>query len=89
MGEKNSARLPAYHRLDLGATLRFPIDKYQALAGVTLFNVYNRKNVWYKEFEIMAGELVSIKIGSVLPIYPISLPHFLKWGQSYLILVGL
>lgn len=58
MGEKNSGRLPDYHRLDLAATFRFPVDKYQALAGLTLFNVYNRKNVWYKEFEIMAGELV-------------------------------
>jgi hypothetical protein len=58
MGDKNSARLPAYHRLDIAGTYRFSFGRSAFVAGVTLFNLYNRKNVWYKEYEIVAGELV-------------------------------
>jgi ferric enterobactin receptor len=57
-GAKNSARLPPYHRLDVSATYGLKIGKSQAIAGLTLFNLYNRKNVWYKEFQIVQGELV-------------------------------
>lgn len=51
VGAKNGSRLPAYHRLDLSAHHRFPIGKAKADIGVSLFNVYGRKNVWYYKYD--------------------------------------
>ncbi|MDR1723143.1 MAG: TonB-dependent receptor [Tannerella sp.] len=49
--KKNNARYPDYHRLDLLAKydLSF-IKKFKSSISVSLFNVYDRANVWYKEF---------------------------------------
>jgi hypothetical protein len=49
--KKNNARYPAYHRLDLLAKydLSF-IKSVKSSISVSLFNVYDRANVWYKEF---------------------------------------
>lgn len=57
LGEKNGARLPAYHRLDISASYRFPLFGSQSIIGATLFNAYGRKNVWYKEFDVVEGEI--------------------------------
>ncbi|MCX6233360.1 MAG: TonB-dependent receptor [Bacteroidetes bacterium] len=52
-GVKNSERYPDYHRLDLSAKYAFTLgDMFIGDIGVSIFNLYNRKNVWYKEFEI-------------------------------------
>ncbi|MGD8540317.1 MAG: TonB-dependent receptor [Candidatus Aminicenantes bacterium] len=62
-GEKNGARLPDYHRLDLSVTYDFSLGgETNSVLGLTLFNVYNRKNVWYKEFEVLEGELIENNI---------------------------
>ena len=62
-GEKNGARLPNYHRLDLSVTYDFSMGgETNSVLGLTLFNVYNRKNVWYKEFEVLEGELIENNI---------------------------
>ena len=40
--------------------------------GVSLFNVYNRKNIWYKEFNAIAGEITENNIrlmGTTLNIF--------------------
>ena len=57
LGEKNGGRLPAYHRLDLAASYRFLIGGSQSIIGTSVFNVYDRKNVWYKEFDAVEGEI--------------------------------
>jgi hypothetical protein len=51
VGKKNNARYPAYHRLDLLAKydLSF-IRQVKSSLSVSLFNVYDRTNVWYKEY---------------------------------------
>lgn len=51
VGTKNGSRLPAYHRLDLSAHHRFPIGKAKADIGISLFNIYGRKNVWYYKYD--------------------------------------
>jgi ferric enterobactin receptor len=61
-GEKNSARLPDYHRLDLAVSFRFQIDAVESHVGVSVFNVYNRTNVWYKEFQSLEGELIETNV---------------------------
>lgn len=51
VGKKNDSRLPAYHRLDISAHHRFAIGKAKADIGVSLFNIYNRKNTWYYKYD--------------------------------------
>ena len=46
----NTKRLPAYHRLDLAAAYNFNMGKGKAQFGLSIYNVYGRKNVKYKRF---------------------------------------
>lgn len=46
----NNERLPDYHRLDLSATYNFDIGTTKAKAGISIFNVYNRKNIKYRRY---------------------------------------
>lgn len=62
VGEKNGARLPDYHRMDFSVSYKFKIGENDCLLGATLFNLYNRKNVWYKEFDVVEGELIENNI---------------------------
>ncbi|MDR2621168.1 MAG: TonB-dependent receptor [Dysgonamonadaceae bacterium] len=49
--KKNNARYPAYHRLDLLAKYDLSFIKaVKSSISVSLFNVYDRANVWYKEY---------------------------------------
>jgi hypothetical protein len=62
-GQKNSRRLPDYHRMDLGANFFFLSKDKRRERGnisISLFNVYNRLNTWYKEYQIADDELISI-----------------------------
>ena len=59
---KNAFRLPAYHRVDLSATYDFRLGRSKANLGLSLFNVYNRKNVWYKEYEVVEGEVLETNV---------------------------
>jgi outer membrane receptor for ferrienterochelin and colicin len=52
VSDKNAQRLPAYHRLDFSATYNFNLGQSPASLGCSIFNLYNRANVWYKEFNI-------------------------------------
>jgi len=61
-GTKNGARLPAYHRLDLSVSYRFRMAGSQSIIGATVFNLYDRKNVWYKEFDVVEGEIFESNI---------------------------
>ena len=46
-GERNSARLPAYHRLDLSLTRKFQIESAFVTCGFSVINLYDRKNIFY------------------------------------------
>ena len=51
---KNALRLPDYHRLDLSATydlIKINGNKIGSI-GLSLFNVYNHTNVWYREYQL-------------------------------------
>ncbi|HWY12212.1 MAG TPA: TonB-dependent receptor [Bacteroidia bacterium] len=64
VSSKNSLRLPDYHRLDIAATYMFKNDKGREFGslGVSIFNVYNRKNTWYKEFQISDQQIIESNI---------------------------
>ncbi len=63
LGEKNIARLPTYHRLDLGIYKFFKIEKYKFYLSFSVMNAYNRKNIFY--FERETGKRVNM-----LPLLP-------------------
>lgn len=70
IGSKNALRLPDYHRLDLSATFNFDWGgKTHGSLGASLFNVYNRKNIWYKEFQIEDDYLIETDV-TLLSITP-------------------
>lgn len=52
VGEKNSLRFPAYHRLDLAAFRRFEAKWFDWELGLSIFNAYNRNNLWYRHFDL-------------------------------------
>ncbi len=60
---KNGMRLPDYHRLDLSATYNFKISNTVPVSvGMSIFNVYNRANVWYKEYEIIENQIIETPV---------------------------
>lgn len=60
---KNGNRLPNYHRLDLSATYNFMWgNQSKASLSFSLFNVYNRSNIWYKEYEIVDNEIIETPV---------------------------
>ncbi len=65
VSDKNSLRLPDYHRLDLSATYHFSLGSSKCAAGLSLINLYNRRNVWYKEYEVIEGELLVTDISLI------------------------
>ncbi|MFV0417211.1 MAG: TonB-dependent receptor [Dysgonomonas sp.] len=48
---KNNARYPDYHRMDFSAKYDLSaIKNFKTSISLSLFNVYDRANVWYKDF---------------------------------------
>lgn len=52
VSEKNSYRLPDYHRLDLSASYKFSNNSLNGEFGLSVFNAYNRSNIWYKKYDL-------------------------------------
>lgn len=77
-GAKNSARMDAYHRLDLGMEYLFKQGKgSRQKLGVSIINVYNRINPIYKYLSYERGYLEEFgafkmrqKDGAYLPLMP-------------------
>jgi len=63
VSDKNANRLPDYHRLDLSASRRFSWGNWSTEVGLSIFNVYNHKNVWYRDYNL---DTVPIAITDVL-----------------------
>jgi hypothetical protein len=63
LADKNAARLPAYHRLDMSATYRFTLRPITGNLGIHIVNVYNHKNIFY--FDRKTGQQTTM-----LPFFP-------------------
>jgi ferric enterobactin receptor len=50
--QKNYNRLPAYHRLDVSASYNFLIGKAFGQIGLSIFNIYDQKNVKTRKLSI-------------------------------------
>lgn len=64
VGAKNAERLPDYHRLDLSATydlLKISGTKIGSI-GLSLFNVYNHKNIWYREYQLQNYQAITTDV---------------------------
>ncbi len=51
VGAKNGSRLPPYHRMDVSANYGFQLGKAKAVLGLSIFNLYNHTNIWYKQYD--------------------------------------
>ena len=51
-GERNAVRLPDYHRLDASVWYHFKLGEVKGMLGLSVLNVYNRRNVWKRQFYI-------------------------------------
>jgi hypothetical protein len=61
---KNALRLPDYNRLDLSATydlLKISGNKIGSI-GLSLFNVYNHTNIWYREYQIQNYQAITTDV---------------------------
>lgn len=66
---KNGFRLPDYHRADISANYKLLAgtkgDKKRreiGYLGFSIFNLYNRTNVWYKTFSIEDGSIIETNV---------------------------
>lgn len=50
VGPRNGSRLPAYARLDLSAHLLHKAGPFEFDFGLSVFNLLNRTNVWFQQF---------------------------------------
>jgi ferric enterobactin receptor len=60
-GSKNSSRLPAYHRMDISVNYHLrnrESGNEWGNIGLSVFNIYNRRNIWYKEYQIIDGTII-------------------------------
>ena len=75
-GERNSYRMPPYHRMDISATRKGKESKrFKSSWNFSIFNVYNRANPFFIYFDnegnISEGTLkISAKQVSLFPILP-------------------
>jgi ferric enterobactin receptor len=79
VGGKNAERLPNYHRLDLSATydlLKISGNKIGSI-GISLFNVYNHTNIWYREYQLQNNQAITTDV-SYLGFTP-NLTLSLRW----------
>ena len=58
VSDKNANRLPDYHRLDLSATYSFKLKSYSGDFGLSIYNLYDYTNVWYREYDLETTPIV-------------------------------
>lgn len=57
VSDKNAYRLPDYHRLDMGITRDFSLGGTSGEIVFSVFNLYNRRNIWYRSFDATEEEI--------------------------------
>lgn len=72
--ERNVSRLPAYHRMDIG--IRYNSKRKMGLLKqwsfyFQIYNVYNRRNIWFKRVdpEMHPPETMEIRMLPILPTF--------------------
>ena len=58
-GPKHGHRLPPYHRMDASLNRAFLLgDAAIAIVRLSLFNLYDRRNIWYTDFNAVEGQFI-------------------------------
>ena len=65
IGEKNGLRIDPYHRLDLSATYNFNLGSGKGEIGLSIFNLYNKTNTWYNEFEVVDNQVTETNVNYI------------------------
>lgn len=63
VSNKNALRLADYHRMDL--SVNYDFERFfggKGSAGLSFFNIYNRNNIWYKEYEVVDGVILETDV---------------------------
>ena len=68
-GNRNSTRLPSYHRLDFALNKHSKKSNYQSTWTFGAYNIYNRKNPWFAYLAYENNERVAKQV-SLFPIIP-------------------
>lgn len=72
--DRNSFRMPSYHRLDLGINFHKKKKYGERIWSINIYNVYNRQNPFYVEFEnsvdSQGNPITRLKQYSLFPIIP-------------------
>jgi ferric enterobactin receptor len=61
---RNALRYPDYNRLDLSATydlIKINGSKIGSI-GLSLFNVYDHTNIWYREYQLVNNEVITSNV---------------------------
>ncbi len=73
-GTKNSYRMPAYHRLDIGVNYKFKTGRFSHQFGVGVYNLYNNRNPLYYQIrsryieqDVLEYYFVQVLIAPILP----------------------
>jgi hypothetical protein len=61
-GSKNSSRLPAYNRFDLSSQVGIRVRAVAATVGATVFNVFNRRNILFRDYETIGSTLMTTDV---------------------------
>lgn len=69
-GAKNSFRMRAYHRLDMGATFTKPLKHGERIWRLGTYNAYSRHNPYYIYFSLDAAQQKQLYQLSLFPILP-------------------
>ncbi|MEK7729716.1 MAG: TonB-dependent receptor, partial [candidate division KSB1 bacterium] len=58
VGDKNAQRLSTYHRMDVSLSRQFESSAVNWDLGLSVFNLYNHKNVWYREYRLDTSPVI-------------------------------
>jgi hypothetical protein len=67
--ERNSYRMPANHRLDVGIDFHKQKKRGERTWSFGVYNLYNRKNAYYLEYDSANQQMVAVSIFPILPYF--------------------
>ncbi|MCB0284467.1 MAG: TonB-dependent receptor, partial [Calditrichaeota bacterium] len=56
---RNSERLPDETRVDFSLNYHYPAPWYKINLGISIYNLFDQQNTWYKNFSVQDGQLIS------------------------------
>ena len=77
--DKNTSRLPAYHRMDIGVRYERKVSKFNLNKWsfyLQIFNLYNRRNIWFRNVDFtedMTPEVLEVKMLPLVPTFGLEL----------------